>query len=322
MRSNYLPFLVVTSSTLAFTLSCKTDNYDEDKYENWITDMAVSTDGKVLVSSDDDGMICFWNTEYLQKIGEKRLTDSILTAVAFSPVSSSIACSSLDGMIWYFDGSTKTIPEPIIRMPKGVLDLCFSPDGETIYFVGRDQCLHAFNLRTKASAYVKGVGERWIESIAIDSNGELIATGDWGGNVAVWDAKKLELIANWNVQPFTIRTLEFVPESTKIAVGSHKLLALTIWDYASRSMLHQLYGEDSIGKLQVLGQNQLVAGGTDGWLRLWNVESGEQLGSIKANLGWVSAIAMDSKCSIIYTGSMEGQVKKWNLTQLKNSKQN
>ncbi|MBI1918106.1 MAG: sigma-70 family RNA polymerase sigma factor [Planctomycetes bacterium] len=138
--------------------------------------------------------------------------------------------------------------------------------------------------------------DSWVESVAVSSEGKLIAGGG-AGRVRLWDgATGKEL--RWFDLPRGVATpVALSPDGKLLATGGGDHV-IRLWDPASGNLLHELIGHEAlpvdplvgrpIGILKIAfapGGKTLASLGADRTIRLWESATARQLHQLKAPTG-------------------------------------
>ena len=195
----------------------------------------------------------------------------------------------------------------------------FSPDGELVAVSGED-CISVLEISTeKQQATLPLEAGTPIE---FSPDGELLAT-----SVSDDDETRLEIVI-WNVQsgkeqarfesfrPYWSDCCRFSPDGAMIAARSPKDGILGIWHTASGSLMTEMgEHEGPIWCVAFSPNGQLLASGSEGGqIKVWNVSTGMERGSIVDESTWaVTAIEFSPDGETLTTGDGDGNVKHWDV---------
>jgi len=160
-----------------------------------ISAIALSADGRSLVTADEHGSIQIWevSTGQLTKSFE---TGQAITALAADSSGQVLAAATTDRSIGLWTVPTGTLKIELKKHRDVVRALAFSPDGRTLASGGDDRSLILWELASgKATQNFEKV-DTTITSIAFSPNGQLLASGAGNESVFLWTVKtgKLERI--------------------------------------------------------------------------------------------------------------------------------
>src|SRR6185436_20006267 len=98
------------------------------------TAVAVSPDGKRIVSGETDGTLRFWDANTLRLVrASPEQHRNMVTSLAFSPDSTRLVSASTDGTLRLWDArSGAVIGEPLEGHKGPVFTVAWSPDGSRI----------------------------------------------------------------------------------------------------------------------------------------------------------------------------------------------
>lgn len=180
-------------------------------HDAFVQAIAFSHDGKWLVAGDAQGKIKVWDVQ-----NEPAAITSLnagkyrIRAVKFSPMKNHpiLAGAGHDGYVKLWQTKDWRI---IHRISTGtVLDLAFSPDGNTLATVGWDTVdLWA----TKNGAPVISFKEK-ARSVAFSPNGSTLAIGGTDGILQIWDVSQSVIPQPLVVQDI-VRIIYFLPEGSR-----------------------------------------------------------------------------------------------------------
>jgi RNA polymerase sigma factor (sigma-70 family) len=139
-----------------------------------------------------------------------------------------------------------------------------------------------------------------ISSFASSPDGKILA-GIGGENATLWDAATGKPLQRLSL-PDVIQSIAFSPDGKAVALGSGDCV-VHLLDRESGKELQQFKGHDSAGNPGFRGlwavdfkdAKTLVTWGSDGTVRIWEVNSGKELRRIDLGDGLVHALSADGR---------------------------
>lgn len=148
---------------------------------------------------------------------------------------------------------------------------------------------------------------------AISSNGEIIATGHWTGEILVWN-RSGQLVATTQGHEARVCDIVFTADAEYIVSGSSDR-TVRVWNAKSGEAIGQpLVGHtDAVWSVAVSGfVNKIISGSGDGTVRIWDAHSGEAL--LQPLIGHTDAVwsvAVSGNGKKIISGSEDETVRIW-----------
>jgi WD40 repeat protein len=255
--------------------------------------VAVSPDGKLFAAAGavtHDHDVLFW--DLADRARPTRLpgrlaghSDAVF-ATAFHPNGRLVATGSADRSVRLWDVSSPAAPRPVgpalTGASSGILSVAFSPDGTLLAAGGADGTLRLWDMHDPAHPVMRhqlvgAVGD--IRGIAFSPDGQTLAIADGAGAVRIWDMTNPRHIAHAVASlslPSRVNTVAFMPTGT-----------------------------------------QLIAGSNDGLLRTWDTRDPAHptaIGDpIEAATGWITALAVAPRGSIVAVANADSAVQLWDL---------
>ncbi|CAE6428090.1 unnamed protein product, partial [Rhizoctonia solani] len=119
---------------------------------SWVTNLALSKDGRLIVSGANDGMITVWDVSTGKRLlGPLKKHPDTVWSVAFSPDGSRVASGSADGTIYIVNAHNgATLAGPLIGHTHIIAFLSFSPDGTVLASASEDHTIRIWDSLTGA----------------------------------------------------------------------------------------------------------------------------------------------------------------------------
>lgn len=243
-------------------------------HENWVQTLQFSPNGSLLASSGPENKVYFWDMQSKTVLGNFRTNHTNwVKRLAFSPSGALLATASLDNSIRVWDLATgQQIGTPFTGHTDAIWDVAFLPDNQRMVSVSSDSSAILWNLQPR----------------------QPLAQRLTGHTQPVWSlAYSGEILA-----------------SSSGSTGRGGDFNIHLWnnDGTERGVLE---GHIALVKSVAVHENLLASGSADRTVRLWNVETGEQLEMLRGHQGAVTGIVFHADGSLIASSDDEGTVILW-----------
>ena len=185
------------------------------EHASQVTNVALSPDGDILASVNDDNIIRLWDVATRQ---QKRTLighdghDKSVNSIVFSPDGKTLASSAdrvREFILWDVDtGARKTVPTEHVPF-----NLVFSPDGRTLAGTATDKTVRLWDVATGQIDKILTGHTSSVMSVAFSPDGKMLASGDWNSTIRLWDVATGEKLKILEGDPaLTQHTIEEFPE--------------------------------------------------------------------------------------------------------------
>lgn len=129
-------------------------------YSNWVHDLALSPDGKIIASSNDDKTVRLWDVQTNQCISILEGHAGCVWSVAFSPLSGGLLASGGDDQTIRFWDTLSGQCVKVLQNSDRIRSIAFSHDGQILTSGSVDCNIKLWNIRT----------EEWFETLQGHTN--------------------------------------------------------------------------------------------------------------------------------------------------------
>jgi WD40 repeat protein len=276
-----------------------------------VISVALSPDGRRIVSGSDDNTLRVWDADSGQLIGALAGHTDKVTSVAFSPDGHLIVSGGWDNSVRLWDARTgQPIGAPLTGHTDKVVSVAFSPDGRRIVSGSADGTLRLWDAATR-----KLIGAIRVPiggTVAFSPDGRRIVSGS-DKTLMLWDASTGQQIGVLTGHTDAVTTVAFSPDGHRIASGSYDK-TVRLWDAESG----QPIGGPLTGHTNVVTSvrfspdgNRMVSGSYDNTLRLWNPDTGQPVGEFTGHQGRVLDVAFSPDGHLIVSGSSDNTLRLW-----------
>ena len=241
--------------------------------------LTFSPDGKTLASGSRDGTIRFWDAH--TGVAKKVFTghSQEVRSIAFNPNGDIIASGCASGIIRLWDVVTRqlirTLNDPKNGQINSAYSIVFSADGKTV-FCGTDDGIHLWNAHTSEHKKMLTGHTDWVNTMALSSGGNILASGSADTTIRLWDAHTGEHKRTLIGHKKSINSIAFSPDGTILAsagVGG----TVRLWDVATGKNKMALMGHKKYVESVSFSPDgrTLASGDGSGIIHLWNIDTGK-----------------------------------------------
>ena len=219
--------------------------YISNMHKDLISSLAVSLNGKMVVSGSWDETLRLWDAVTARPIGIPwEGHEEKITAVAFSPDSKTVISGDMDNNLFLWDISTGSLIKKLWDDGESHSDadkigsVVFSPDGKTVASGHGDDKIRLWNVSTG-----KQIGEPWqghtsnISSVAFSPDGKMVVSGSWDKTLRLWNVSTGKQIGEpWQGHTSDISSVAFSPDGRTVVSSSGDVFTtntLCLWDIAT-----------------------------------------------------------------------------------------
>lgn len=154
-----------------------------------------------------------------------------------------------------------------------------------------------------------------ILSVAISSDGKLLATGDANGNVHLWNIAEDQLLFTFPAHAGWVRSVSFNRDNQILASGSDDE-TIKLWDVHTGQSVNTLRGHNSHVRAITFSpqNNQILASASADWTaKLWDIMTGKCIATLAEHTDWTRTVAFSPDGQTLATGSHDHTIKLWNV---------
>lgn len=316
--------------------------------------VAISADGRVLVSQSHDGTAIVWDTA----TGHQARTIKIGTLpvpISLTQDGKTLATNGNGiGEIKLWDLETGEELLTLKIQSTNANSLAFSPDGKLLA-AGEGASVRIWEVPSGRALGTFAGSAADINSLAFSGDGRTLCGGSDDKSVAVWEVATRKLLRRLKGHTARVSSVAISPDGKVIASGSWdrtvrlwnaetgqaiktlsahmgyvtsvaidgdgKTLvsaggdAIRLWDLASGQERQQLVGVDAVVSIALNAAGTIVAGGgLNNSIRIWDLSTGKPVRDLRGYSYQINALGISSNGKTLALGRFGGGVKLWNLT--------
>ncbi len=248
--------------------------------------LAITPDGKILISGGSDHSIKFW---------------------------------SLPG-----DTLIKTIGNPaennrLEAHNSEVRSLAVSPDGKILVSCSFDKTIKFWSLPD--GAWIKTIEnpEDRLLSVAISPDGKMLVSSSYANDIKFWSFPEGELLKKIELQNFA-GSLIFSPDGKILVSRGDDKETIQFRSLPEGTPLNTLKGDAEINELTVSVDGKWLISGSYNTFTIWNLQEGTLVKTVQAGGQWIEALAVNADSKLLITGDINNTIRFWSLPEGKQIK--
>lgn len=276
-----------------------------------VLSLAVSPDGKYLISGGFDRMIKIWSLPSGALIKRIKAHRGDVRALAVSPKQNLFASGGSDKTIklWKIsDGA----PVGRLKGHKGMVNsLAFSPDGLDLISTGTDNKMIVWDADRRKILYDRIHSER-MNTFVFAPEGDLIAIGLKNQKIELWNYPDLETIQTLTCDFGDVISLAYGQDGSVLASGANSG-RINLWREDRSISLEKSDGGICTQAIDV-NEQRLIDGGVDKNIRMWDLNNDSLLKTIRfAHEKTIRALKITPDGKNFISASDDKSIKIWNL---------
>ncbi|UXE63078.1 MAG: WD40 repeat domain-containing protein [Woronichinia naegeliana WA131] len=258
-------------NALQEALSSPTEQNRLIGHQSTVSSVALSSDGKTLVSGSYDKTIKIWD---LATGGKPRTLTGHhfpVSSVALSSDGKTLVSGSFDKTIKIWDLATGKELRTLTGHQDAVLSIALSSDGKALVSGSYDKTIKIWDLATGGKPRTLTGHHFPVSSVALTSDGKTLVSGSFDNTIKVWDLATGKELRTLTGHQSTVSSVALSSDGKTLVSGSFDN-TIKVWDLATGKELRTLNGhQEAVSSVALSSDGKaLVSGSYDKTITVWD----------------------------------------------------
>ena len=226
------------------------------------------------------------------------------------------------------DITTWALPDgAIVRLGRGrIKDVAFSPDRKTLA-VGSYIGVWLYDMSTMSPLALWDTARGVVFAVAFSQNGDLLATGNWDGDVKVWDVQSKRCISKMRREGRfdAVSQLAFSPDGQRLVSSGGRYDAVYVWHPDTGEQVANFTVDESLQPrhrppripLSFSHDGRLLAGATpENTFSVWDLDTCERIACVTGHRDYVSVLLFSPCGQFLTSADGTGVLHEWDVNTL------
>lgn len=279
-----------------------------------VTAVAIQPGGSLLAIAGDDHWVRLHDTNTGDVIRILKRHDDWVRSVVFSPDGRTLATAGNDRVVFLWTVDTGELVRKFTVHENAITSVSFSHSGKLMAAAGFGKVIHVYEVESGREIYELECSCRDMRAVAFSPDDRMVAAGGRDGTIRMWDVQSGRQIRDLKGHRGRVRSIVFCGGGDHLASCSEdRQVRISRIDGLSSFALPRRGAK--VLTLAFYDDEKLATGGSDNRIRLWDLTSRQEVGSLQGHTGSVATLARHG--DILVSGSYDTSVRIWHIEDRK-----
>ncbi|KST68055.1 NB-ARC domain-containing protein [Mastigocoleus testarum] len=286
-------------------------------HSDHVKTLAVSADGKYVLSGSSDTSLKLWNLNTGEQICTLDGHNAIIYTVKLIPERMQAISGAADGSIKLWDLEKQECIHTFKENTSSVYTVALIPERMQAISGTADGNIKLWDLEKREYKYTLRAHEASINALAVLPEQMQAISASSDSTLKLWDLENRKCIGTFQGHQGAIQTVAVLQKHKQVISGSAEGI-LKLWNLENFECLHTFKAhEGSICSVIFLtDQMRVVSSSTDKTLKLWNLKQ-RNCELILKDSDWANAVAIIPTSEDLIAASDDYTLKLWSLSNQK-----
>ena len=282
-----------------------------------VCSLSMSPDGGTVLVGHRDGGVAVWDAVTGRRTASIAAHSAMVLDLAFSSDATLAASASDDGTLRLWETSSWALRAVLTGHRGAVFGTAFTPDGRHLVSCGDDGTVRLWSAADGTEFRHLCQVKRPLASVAVFPDGISVAASAQDGTVYICGISA-RTAPVWRRSAKSFRAHRKAVRRIAISADGRLLLTTSFdasvkcWDLATLRVVQAFNRHtDSIYDVAFGPGGRAYSGGMDGTVWVWDIESGDPIGSYHVPSTGPSCMALSADGTVLAAGSLNGRVYVW-----------
>lgn len=278
-----------------------------------ISAVSISPAGDQVVFAGENQRIVLVDAKDMTSTAELSGYKEKISSLKFSPDGKTVAVAGAGRAILLWDTRTNKVV-PLCGHTAAISEVDFHPGGKWLASAAKDGRVQVWDVATHqgVTSFTDLPGS--AESVKFSPDGRLLGYSNALGVTVIRRTDDWSEVARIKAPETEITTIAFSGDGRQLVTATYSGV-VRVWSLPDGRLVGPLPGErEKIWRIAFAGDRQIAIAAWDGVVRVWDTETLEQAAAFDAHDNWVTDVAFDSTMKVMATGSQDGLLRIWDVS--------
>jgi len=264
----------------------------------------------MVATAGDDHIVRIWNVATGAIIRKLDGHGDWVRAVAYSPDGLVLATAGNGREIILWNADSGQQIKVLARHDHAIQNIVYSHNGRMLASTGFEDKLRVYDTQSGNTLFELNCPCRDMRAIAFSPDDRILAAGGRSGSIRLYDMETGRDLRDIVAHRRRIRELQFTSDGQSL-ISCSEDRTVRVSDVSGTNSFELPRRPTKIMSLALCGPAQLATAGSDNLIRIWDLNTRNEIGQLRGHSGSVTALA--SNGDILISGSYDTTVRVWKV---------